>query len=391
MITLRRLLGLPVLALAFGAGCGDDPPPTQIAGTALPAIELVAGGLALPVFVTSPPGDSSRLFVVLQRGPIRIIRNDTLLPDPFLDLTGLVATGGEQGVLGLAFDPRYATNGRFFVHFTDLAGDTRVVRYTVSPDPDVASPNGADTILALDQPFANHNGGMIVFGPDGHLYIGLGDGGSGGDPQNNAQTLTTLLGKILRIDVSGASGYTIPPDNPFAHSTSARPEIWALGLRNPWRFSFDRLTGEMYIGDVGQAAAEEIDIQPAGAGGRNYGWRVMEGFGCRVAGCTGGGFTPPVHAYPHTDGCSVTGGYVYRAGDLPALEGHYLYADFCDGWIKSFRWTGSRIAEHDDWSLRLAPGGTVSSFGEDARGRVYIVSHGASGSVRRIIPDPALP
>lgn len=354
----------------------------------LPTLQLVAGGLAQPVFVTSPPGDSSRVFVVLQGGPIRIIRNDTLLPGSFLDLTGHVSRGSEQGVLGMAFHPHYATNGLFFVHFTNHAGDTRIVRYRVSAaDPAHADPAVADTIFRQAQPYENHNGGMLLFGPDGYLYIGMGDGGSAGDPHNHGQTMTSLLGKMLRVDVDGAPPYAIPPSNPFVGQTTPRAEIWASGLRNPWRFSFDRATGALFIADVGQGEREEINIQPAASpGGQNYGWRLMEGLICFVPGCSPAGLTLPALEYTHADGCSVTGGYVYRGRAVPIMAGHYFYADYCRGWVRSFRVTGGMPTDHRDWSAYVAPGGPISSFGEDARGELYIVEHGANGAVYRIVP-----
>jgi len=390
MITRSRTSGLwsPLTAALFGlVACGPDGTGPAPVG-APPALQLVAGSLDNPLFVTAPNGDSARLFIVLQGGVIRVVRHDTLLVTPFLDLTSQVSTGGEQGLLGLAFHPQHATNGRVYVHYTNSAGDTRVVRYTVSADPNVANPASAETVLTQTQPFANHNGGMLAFGPDGFLYIGLGDGGSGGDPQNNAQTMTTLLGKMLRIDVNGAAPYTVPASNPFAGQTGVRPEIWASGLRNPWRYSFDRLTGDLYIGDVGQGAREEINVQAAaspGGGGENYGWRLMEGSTCFVAFCSPAGLTMPVHDYTHNDGCSVTGGYVYRGTRVPALTGHYLYADYCDGWVRSFRWLSGAATDHRDWPS-LAPGGPISSFGEDGRGELYVVVHGGRGAVYRVVP-----
>ncbi len=354
-------------------------------GSGAVALALVVGGLDQPVFVTSPAGDA-RLFVVEKTGRVRIVRRDTLLAGVFLDLSAAVSRGGEQGLLSLAFHPGYGQNGRVYASFTNLAGNTRVVRYTVSADPDVVDPATADTVLALDQPFPNHNGGLIAFGPDGFLYVGLGDGGLSGDPLRAGQDLGTLLGKVLRLDVNGASGYAIPPGNPFVGQSGARGEIWAYGLRNPWRFSFDRLTGDLYVADVGQGQWEEVNAAPAaGGGGRgvNYGWNVMEGAHCYdAASCSMAGLTLPVVEYSHADGCSVTGGYVYRGAALPDLQGHYFYADYCAGWIRSFRYAGGGVTGERDWTGTLDPGRDVTSFGEDAAGELYVLSQG--GRVYRL-------
>jgi glucose/arabinose dehydrogenase len=376
------------LAAALGACGGEpvvEPPPSGP-----PALERVVGGLSRPILVTAPPGDTQRLFVVEQTGLIRVVRDDTLLTVPFLDLTTAIVCCGEQGLLGLAFHPRYAQTGFLYVNYTDTGGTTRVVRYTVSADPDVADAASAFPILSQAQPYANHNGGMLAFGPDGYLYIGLGDGGSGGDPDGNGQDLGTWLGKMLRLDVDGGSPYAIPPTNPYAGSTTARPEIWASGLRNPWRYSFDRLTGDLYIGDVGQNASEEVDFQPADSrGGENYGWNIMEGTVCYQAGCSSTGLALPVLSYPNPDdGCAVTGGYVYRGRSAPALTGAYVYADYCGGWVRSFRLVSGQATDHQDW-IALRPGGQISSFGEDGRGEVYVVKYGnTSGAIYRIVEAP---
>lgn len=355
-------------------------------GTATPALDLVATGLSSVVYLTAAPGDTARLFVVEQTGRIRIIRHDTLLSTPFLDIADSVTAGGERGLLSMAFHPRYAENGFFFVDYTDTDGDTRVVRYQVSADPQVADPQTATTVLVQNQPFANHNGGLVAFGPDGFLYVGLGDGGSGGDPQGHGQNLETLLGSILRIDVDGAAPYVVPRDNPFAGRQDARGEIWVHGLRNPWRFSFDRASGDLYIADVGQRAREEVNVQPASSGGgENYGWNVMEGTTCfDAATCDQTGLTLPVLDYTHADGCSVTGGYVYRGSVLPSLTGHYFYADYCAGWVRSLRYQGGAATDRRDWTGTLNPGPNVTSFGEDARGELYILTQG--GQVFRIVP-----
>jgi glucose/arabinose dehydrogenase len=357
-------------------------------GTAAPGLELVSAGFTFPVYLTAPPTDSTRLFVVEKTGRIRIVRNDTLLATPFLDLASLVSGRSEQGLLSMAFHPQYAANRSFYVDYTDTQGNSRIVRYQRSAaNPDLADPTSATLILTVAQPYANHNGGLIAFGPDGKLYVGLGDGGSGGDPENRAQNLDSLLGKLLRIDVDAGSPYAIPADNPFVGTANARGEIWAYGLRNPWRFSFDRTTGDLYIGDVGQGAREEVDVHPAGsAAGLNYGWNVMEGTICyNAATCSTAGLTLPVLDYPHTGGaCSITGGYVYRGARLPILAGRYLYADYCAGWVRSLTFAGGQATDLMDWSADLAPGGSVTSFGEDAAGELYILTQG--GAIYRIVP-----
>jgi glucose/arabinose dehydrogenase len=374
------IMSLLFILLLAGA-CSESPTDNrEDGGGTLDSLTLrlqtVASGFASPVYLTSPPGDA-RLFVVEQPGRIRIIRNGQVLSRPFLDITARVGSGGERGLLGLAFHPDYASNGFFFVNFTDRNGDTRVERFRVSANPDSADAATARLIIGQAQPFANHNGGEIMFGPDGRLYIGLGDGGSGGDPQNNGQNRNTLLGKILRIDVNGAEPYVIPPDNPFAGQASARGEIWAWGLRNPWRFAFDRVAGMMYIADVGQNAYEEINVAPAAQGGLNYGWRIMEARHCYDAGsCNMGGLTQPVLEYGHGDGCSVTGGFVYRGTRMPDVVGHYFYSDYCSGWVRSFRWANGNVTQQRDWALDA---GSVLSFGEDAGGELYLLT--AAGTV----------
>lgn len=359
---------------------------------AQPKIQLqnVATGFSRPVDIAHC-GDS-RLFVVEQAGKIWIL--DSLgnrLPEVFLDIqTRVRSNGNEQGLLGLAFPPDYATSGYFFVNYTrQTDGATRVSRFTRDAlDPNKADPNSELFVLTQSQPFANHNGGCIKFGPDGYLYIALGDGGSGGDPQNNGQKKNSWLGKILRIDVSNSNvsqPYTVPADNPFVGDATYLPEIWSLGWRNPWRFSFDRLTGEMWIADVGQGAREEIDFEPANTPGRNYGWRCYEGNAAyNTSGCLGASnYTPPVFDYTHGggNGCSVTGGFVYRGSKYPDLYGCYVFADYCSG-----RW----------WYTRRNPNGTFStsvlanfstyqysSFGEDKDGELYVTLLG-SGSIQRV-------
>jgi len=379
-----------LLALLSCNNLPEQPPPPPPPGT--PTLQLVTNQLSSPVYATAPLGDTLRLFVVQQSGLVRVLRRDSLLPTPFLDVRGKIDAGGERGLLSLAFHPQYAANGRFYVYFTDSTGDIRIVRYLVSAaDSNVADSLSADTILKVPHPVnANHNGGQLQFGPDGMLYAGLGDGGGGGDPDGNGQDRHALLGKILRLNVDGATGYTIPATNPFATDTSAAPEIWALGVRNPWRFSFDRQTDDLYIGDVGQGAWEEVDVQPAAsAGGLNYGWVVMEGRHCYPPGTTGcnqSGLTLPVLEYDHPTGCSITGGYVYRGTRVPLLAGQYLYADYCTHFVRSFVYSGGQATSLRNWTPQLDPGGNISSFAQDQRGELYIMTLG--GSLYRIVPTP---
>lgn len=379
----------PAVALAMIVilrGCGSDggtptTPPAQSTDTV--ALRQVAGGLDFPVYLTAPSGDQ-RLFIVEKTGRIRIVKAGTLAAAPFLDLSASVSGGSEQGLLGLAFDPAYATTGRFYVDYTDRNGDTRIARFRVTADPDVADASSAEILLTIDQPYANHNGGQLAFGPDGYLYVGMGDGGSGGDPQGHGQNPGDLLGSLLRLDVSGATGYTVPANNPYA-SGGGRGEVFSIGLRNPWRFSFDRQGGDLYIADVGQNEREEVDVSTAASGGGrglNYGWNRMEGTACYTGGCDRTGLTLPVIDYTHADGCSITGGYVYRGQAVPALTGTYFYADFCNGWVRSFRYQNGQATSSREWPM-LKPGGQVTSFGEDAAGELYILE--ADGKVFQIV------
>jgi hypothetical protein len=364
------------------------------------ALEPLATGLAQPTAIAHA-GDS-RLFLTLQRGRVVVFESGAVRPTAFLDVTALVGCCGERGLLGLAFHPRYAENGLFFVNYTNTAGNTVVARYRVSSaDPNLADPSSAVTLLTITQPFANHNGGHLAFGPDGYLYIGMGDGGSANDPTCAGQRDDTLLGKMLRIDVDANSGaspfYGIPPDNPYAAPGGARGEIWAKGFRNPWRYSFDRATGDLYVGDVGQGAREEIDFQPAGsAGGENSGWKMMEGTLCTggTSGCPAGvpacnapGLTLPIVEYTHSGGdCSVTGGYVYRGRLHPRLTGTYFYGDYCTGKI----WGAARSGSA--WTTRLfAPrASNLTTFGEDAAGELSLATEG--GVLARVVDsNPAAP
>lgn len=390
----------------------DAPPPdapvadcTPTPGTDL-VLDPIATGLSQPLFVTAPP-DDPRLFIVERSGVIKVVENGVLLTTPFLDLSDQVEDQeSEQGLLGLAFHPQYAQNGRFFVDYIaprPTPGDddfTVVAEYKVSPgDGNVADPT-EKSLLTVNQPRINHNGGMLAFGPDGLLYIGLGDSGGGNDPDDDAENTTTLRGAILRIDIDNGDPYGIPASNPFAGSangpTDPRPEIWAFGLRNPWRFSFDRQTGDLYIADVGQRALEEIDVQPADApGGQNYGWDIFEADSCvepdAVNGCSTTGLTMPVAQYDHNGGrCSVTGGYVYRGTCLPDIQGTYFYADLCSDQVFAFELQDGMAQNQRD--LGRIFGDRISSFGEDATGELYVVNLGTgpgTGAVSRVVVQSA--
>jgi glucose/arabinose dehydrogenase len=349
------------------------------------ALAATTAGLVQPVAISHSGDGTGRLFVVEQAGAVRIVRNGAVLGAPFLDISGIVRpTGGEQGLLGIAFPPGFAAKSYFYVHYTNRqnVGDTVIARYRLTTDPDLADPASGQALLTTPQPFANHNGGQLAFGPDGLLYIGLGDGGSGGDPLNNGQSLTSLLGKVLRIDTeSGVAPYRIPAANPILGGRVS--EIWAYGLRNPWRFSFDRKTGDLYIGDVGQGLFEEINFQPAGAnGGTNYGWNIMEGMHCFTdPACNQAGLVLPVQEYQHIDGnCSVTGGHVYRGTEFPELRGVYFYGDFCSGRIWGMRQINGQ------WQNRLLLDTTlnISTFGEDEAGSLYLADY-ATGTIQRVV------
>ncbi|MGA6993150.1 MAG: PQQ-dependent sugar dehydrogenase [Candidatus Deferrimicrobiaceae bacterium] len=382
----RFLTPLFLAALAFRCGGGggepaqgNPPPPAAI------QIALVAAGsgFAQPVQVTHPEDGSGRTFVVEQTGTIRAL--DNAAAPPFLDIRDRVLSGGEQGLLSVAFPPGFGQTGRFYVNYTRTPdGATVVSRFLVPTGSTVADSASETVLLTVSQPHANHNGGQLSFGPDGYLYIGMGDGGSGGDPDNNGQNKGTLLGKILRIDVeSGQAPYAVPPGNPFLPDNTAEGEIWALGLRNPWRFSFDSATGDLYIGDVGQNLYEEIDFQPSGSsGGENYGWNLMEGAHCYIApACSGAGLILPVAEYAHGLGdCSVTGGMVYRGSEFPSLQGTYLYGDYCSGRI----WGLKRTAAGWENSLLTDTTHQISAFGEDEEGNLFIAAHG-TGTIYRII------
>jgi glucose/arabinose dehydrogenase len=345
------------------------------------------GEFEQPLYVTQPPGESEDLYVVEKTGRIVLVDDGKPVDAPFLDLAGEVSTGSEQGLLSVAFAPDYPDSGLLYVNFTDTEGDTRIQEFRRDPDdPNRADPESRRELLRIEQPFENHNGGLLLFGPDGLLYVGTGDGGSAGDPMGNGQDLSTLLGKILRVDPEPAGGrpYGIPPANPFVDEPGARGEIYSYGLRNPWRFSFDRLDRALSIGDVGQDSLEEIDLVARGRSrGANFGWSAFEGNERFDTGQDAEGAIPPVLTYPLTDACAVTGGYVVRDESLRSLYGRYLYGDFCVGELRSFPARPGTEAE-DDRPLGLEVP-QLSSFGEDNRGRIYAVS--LNGPVYRLAPD----
>ena len=416
MRVLLLLAALPLAACSFDRpdDVGDDtpdidaslidaPPGTDpdaspgtcdpVAGTPALTLDPVVNGLDMPVFVTSPPGDD-RLFVVEKQGGIRIVDNGLLLPTPFatLDVANVTSLSDERGLLGLAFHPDFATNRKLYVFYSDNSSDTVVDQYLADDaNPNVIDPSTQTQVLFLDDFAGNHNGGMIAFGPDGYLYIGIGDGGGAGDPNEYGENLNVLFGKILRIDVDTLP-YTIPADNPYAGG-GGRGEIWSYGLRNPWRWSFDRQTGDMYIGDVGQNAWEEVNVEPAGTPNRHYGWDSREGAHCYEpsTGCATAGRTDPVHEYAQSGspgGCTVVGGYVYRGCQMPGYHGVYFFADYCGGWIRSFQWDGaggvSNLVNHPGLAVD-----DIVSFGQDADGELYVVVQDGpnGGAVLRIAPE----
>ena len=385
--TIVRMI-LCVSFVGILTACGSDSDTGSAAPTSTSLkLQTVANNLSSPVFLTTPPGDQTRLFVVEQGGTIKVLdRVAGTVLTTFLTVSG-ITSGGERGLLGLAFDPNYNTNGRFYVHYTDPNGAIIIARFLVSStNPNIADPASQVILVSIPHPtFANHNGGMLAFGPEGCLYAGIGDGGSSGDPNNNAQNLASRLGKILRIDPTTGGACAIGTVNPFVLSGGDQL-VWSYGLRNPWRFSFDG--ADLYIGDVGQGAREEINVSqgPNAGRGLNYGWRLMEGSACfnPSTNCNNGGLTSPILDYTHDNGaCSVTGGYVYRGQALPAIQGTYFYADFCAGFVRSFRFNNGSAIERTEWPLLAAP--STTSFGQDGLGELYITTQ--SGNVFRVIPN----
>jgi glucose/arabinose dehydrogenase len=379
---MARTLVLVITLLAGSVRCRSSSAP-EIDPDFQLAVQPVATGLTSPVFLTAPTGDA-RLFIVEQPGRIRIVKGGQLLATPFLDISARVAFGGERGLLSLAFDPAYASNGFFFVYFTNANGDIAIERYGGTVGADVASATPTPVITIPHPGASNHNGGLLTFGPDGFLYAGTGDGGGAGDQSGNAQNLNVLLGKLLRLGVRTLP-YTIPATNPFVGQAGRRGEIWAYGLRNPWRYAFDRhptaAGSDLFIADVGQNAYEEIDVASSTAGGINYGWNAMEGMHCYPASatCSPTNFRLPVFEYDHTRGCSITGGFVYRGAALPEVNGHYFYSDYCTGFLASLTGTAGGFTSRD-WDVGNL--GNVLSFGEDAAGELYVLSGG--GTVYRL-------
>jgi glucose/arabinose dehydrogenase len=388
---MNRLL---LLALLFFVSCvaiaQDDLVTTRNAPPSAASFELepIMQDLRRPLFVTHAGDGTGRLFVVEQGGIIYVLNGTE--SSVFLDLSSLVSAAAnqdgytERGLLGLAFHPDYAENGTFFVNYTDRAGHTQVVKYQVTDDPNVADANSAEIILTQMQPFPNHNGGHMAFGDDGYLYIAMGDGGAAGDPLEAGQDPQLLLGSILRLDVNMESGYGIPADNPFADGANGAPEVWSKGWRNPWRFSFDRATGDMYIGDVGQNQWEEINFEPAdNAGGLNYGWNILEATHPFSGAEVPDGLVMPIAEYSHGDGsCSVTGGYVYRGEAIPDLQATYLFSDYCSGVLR-YAYRDESGAWQSD--VLMQTGMQVSSFGQDEAGEIYLVSYG-EGIVYKFVP-----
>jgi glucose/arabinose dehydrogenase len=374
------IMMMAIMASSSSCRSSRDTAPAQPTAS----LNLIASGFVQPVHITHAGDGSARMFVTEQCGRILIVKNGIVQPTPFLDIQTRVLCGGEQGLLSVAFPPGYAAKGHFYVYYTDLNGNIVISRYRLSIEPDAADPASEEILLTIPHPtFTNHNGGQLAFGPDGYLYGGTGDGGGGGDPNGNAQNPASLLGKIIRIDVeSGAVPYAVPSGNPFVGNSTYRGEIWAYGLRNPWRFSFDRLTGDLFIADVGQGNYEEVDVQLSSSiGGENYGWNIMEGAHCYPGGtCNQTGLTLPVHEYDHSQGCSITGGFVLRGPTAASLAGRYIYGDLCSGNIWALRqsqgvWENILLADTTY---------TISTFGEDEAGNVYVADYSA-GAVYQVV------
>jgi glucose/arabinose dehydrogenase len=384
---IALLAGTACNSDSSGPGDGNLPP-----GIGLQLNPFIPGssGLVRPVFLTQPL-DDGRIFVVEQIGRIRVIRDGVLQATPFLDLTSRVLSADvERGLLSIAFHPQYATNHFFYVYFTTFGGgglnqgDIRIERFTATSNPEVANP--ASTKLIITIPHSannNHNGGLLTFGPDGMLYAGVGDGGGGGDPGGNGQNFNSLLGSLLRLDVDHGDPYAIPADNPFVNQAGRRGEIWAKGLRNPWRYAFDATTSLLYIADVGQNLHEEVNVVPTTSAGLNYGWNVWEGLSCyNTATCSPTGFQAPILDYGHGPACSITGGYVYRGSAIPAIRGHYFYSDYCAGFLRSFRYENGAAVDQKDWGLTSD---LVESFGKDFAGELYMIT---GSTIVKIAPVP---
>jgi glucose/arabinose dehydrogenase len=377
--------GMDVPVVQPPASPPPAPPPPPPAALTL-ALAPFASNLSSPTFLTAPAGDA-RQFIVERAGRILVVQSGALLGQPFLDIRAVTDVTGEGGLLSMAFDPNYASNGRFYVYRTNASRDIVVERYTVSSDPNRADPASSLTIIQIPHPtYTNHFGGLVSFGPDGFLYLGTGDGGSGGDPNGNAQSPGSLLGKLLRLDVANASAstpYTIPATNPYRNQSGSRPEIWAIGLRNPWRYAFD--ADKLYIADVGQDQREEIDLEAAAQGGLNYGWNRMEGTSCYLSQtCDRSGLALPVLDYSHADTsnpCSITGGYVYRGAAIPELAGRYFYSDYCAGFLRSFLAADRTVTEQREWAVPKTAQAT--SFGRDGQGELYVIGANAIWKIVR--------
>lgn len=379
--------GTPTGAVATSSpspGAGPTTSGTKSPGMPALALREVATGLDAPLYLADAGDAPGRLYVVGQGGRIVVLEDGVPRADPFLDISVRVSAGGERGLLSVAFAPDYADSGRLWVDYTDIDGDTVIERYTRSGDGRTADAGSATVVLQIDQPAANHNGGLLLFGPDGMLWVGTGDGGGGAS--GNGQRTDTLLGKMLRLDVSG-DGYAVPSDNPFVGDPAYRGEIWSIGLRNPWRYSFDRETGDLWIADVGAATWEEVDLQPAGSvGGENYGWAVMEGPDCHIDPCDPGAFVLPVAAYRHGQGdCTIVGGYVYRGAAIPELRGTYLFGDYCSGRVWGLDAAAAAAGAVQAVQL-LQTELTISSFGEDRDGEPYVTD--LSGGVYQVVRAP---
>ena len=390
---------LATLLAACGGGGGGSAPVTQPDPPQQPAppppvfalaLKEVASGLNSPLFLTAPAGDARR-FIVERGGRIRILAADgTLRSTAFLDLTGLISTDGEGGLLSMAFHPSYAQNGKFYIYYTDKFSNIAIDEVKVTAgNADLADASSLKRLITIPHPgYNNHFGGALTFGADGYLYAGTGDGGGAGDPNGNAQNLDSLLGKLLRLKVDDPQPplYLVPPDNPFAGAQDKRGEIWAYGLRNPWRIAFDNASTSLYIADVGQELHEEVDVVASSLKPANYGWNIMEGSSCyNAASCAQAGLTLPVFSYDHgannANGCSITGGFVYRGAAMPELAGRYLYSDYCKGFLKSFLYTNGTVNEAKDWAVGDI--GRVPSFGQDSSGEIYMLSE--AGKVYQIV------